>query len=149
MKRFSLRISLIVAAMLMVFAIGCEKDDVSPETTQSTQVTNTNSRDTTVTNRGDTTRNGGTAYDCPTIMMNFGDVCRDSLGNSGTIDRNCNCNTSGSGTTYDCPRIMANYGDACRDSLGNSGTIDRILPLSENIEALNKVNLKSMMEDTD
>ena len=78
MKQFSLRISLIVAAMLMVFAIGCEKDDVSPETTQSTQVTNTNRRDTTVTNsgdttrtnRGDTTRNGGTTYDCPRSMAN-------------------------------------------------------------------------------
>ena len=58
------------------------------------------------------------------LTSNYGDTCRDSLGNSGTIDRNCNCDTSGSGTTYDYPTIMKNIGDPCIKANRQPGTID-------------------------
>lgn len=67
-------------------------------------------------------------YDCPSLSLNFGDPCKNSAGQSGTVDSNCNCyvkTSSGSGgtTTYNCPIIKKNYGDSCVLN-GKGGFID-------------------------
>ena len=43
---------------------------------------------------GGTTGGGKTVYNCPTIKANYGDLCKDALGNVGRINRNCKCDTT-------------------------------------------------------
>jgi hypothetical protein len=36
----------------------------------------------------------GNTYDCPRLQVNYGDLCRDGLGNLGRINKNCQCDTT-------------------------------------------------------
>jgi len=64
-------------------------------------------------------------YDCPNILVNFGDGCNDGDANTENDIIQMDCTCMGTPIVFDCPDIFTNIGDACNDE--NPNTIDDII----------------------